>query len=570
MAVSEFATLRAQIARQLQDPDHDYWTADELDDYINEGQKQFAEQTRCLRGETVISTKENIETYNFPADYLQLLRMEDDNGASLVLSDWRNLQERYGTKYRDATGDPTTIYSDLDGHGQFRFYPRPSSSIEQSAATVSPEFVWWKNLDDPTTILSVIHASNLIYFCSYNLVASWNIDSGVYTVISTAATADVFDYHVDGNTVYFVNGTSSIYKLLDEVLSVEAVSAGHTFTTIAGGNGYLWLGDAVFPRLVRYLISDSSETVITLDGGAEYITTMSYSSESGLLAVTSGIVVYTGDKDDTDLSSLYTAPAAIHDLYVNVDGDIFHVSVGASFGVYKNNVLLINDYSGTRRKFYFENDNLYLTSWSLTASLGPVILLDLTNGTSSEPFSSSLYDSSFSGQFGYVYHEGRIFTVALFLTAFASGRGGMFQNSDYQLIEWTSDLGELVYADDDGDGTAETFTQDNGGITDVGDSVNIAVLIGDNGVIRNIYPDADAFRIFYIRRPAADRLEIENIEALKWYALWMAYMRDGDNQNLAKADSFFRLYEREQNKDAERVARAFLRGTPARPVPYYF
>jgi len=145
MTVAAFSGLRDRVAQQVEDPDLQYYSADEIDGYLAEAQRRYARRTKCLRGETVLARRENTQTYTMPDDYLEFLRMEDDEGGEVLPCSWRDLYERYGSDFRDTTGDPRYVYADLDGAGGFRFYPDPGESL--LATPTEPTTVFGSPLD---------------------------------------------------------------------------------------------------------------------------------------------------------------------------------------------------------------------------------------------------------------------------------------------------------------------------------------------------------------------------------------------------------------------------------------
>ena len=121
----------------LQDEAGSYWPQEDLERYFDEGQLEFCIDARPLRGEAPILSRENLVVHNLPEDLLDIIRLERDDGVKLCPTSSGELEDVKGGAWRDNTGDPTHFYMDLDGEGQFRLYPRPTTDFHSNSVAFS-------------------------------------------------------------------------------------------------------------------------------------------------------------------------------------------------------------------------------------------------------------------------------------------------------------------------------------------------------------------------------------------------------------------------------------------------
>lgn len=155
MPVSAFEKIRNRIREEItRDLDGDYWSDDLLDGFIDEGQLQYCRRSRSLRKQSPIILRENLESYTAPDDCYEITRIETSAGRLIepistselqdivgegssrdVKSNW--MSTRGGVDWREQAGDPQYWYQDLDGRQHFRFYPRPSPTIDTAPTEFS-------------------------------------------------------------------------------------------------------------------------------------------------------------------------------------------------------------------------------------------------------------------------------------------------------------------------------------------------------------------------------------------------------------------------------------------------
>lgn len=121
--------ILTRIRNITTDVDGHYWTDTELKLLIDDAQEEYCRETRSLRSEAPLTTRENSEIYNLPLDCYEVLRLERADGHVLkhVTSD--HLQRIYGSHFRSCKGEPCYFYQDLDNEDQLRFFPSPSLDI---------------------------------------------------------------------------------------------------------------------------------------------------------------------------------------------------------------------------------------------------------------------------------------------------------------------------------------------------------------------------------------------------------------------------------------------------------
>jgi len=139
MPVDQFEKVFVQVRRTVDDPDGIRWPDEVLRDYINEGQLEYCRESKTLRAEGALLSRENFEIYTLPDDLYETIRIERRDGLPLVKTSSTDLANRFGSLFRDSDGDPTHYYQDLDGPRQLRFWPRPADDIRAGFVTFDSE-----------------------------------------------------------------------------------------------------------------------------------------------------------------------------------------------------------------------------------------------------------------------------------------------------------------------------------------------------------------------------------------------------------------------------------------------
>jgi len=136
MASAAFATLRAKVQTQLQDTGGSYWTETEIDQYVNDGQLDYCKRTRCYRKFVRTFAHTDNLYYDFPDDFIAPIRFEDEENIPFAYATGDELARVNGSTYRTTEGTPEAVYSDLDGFGTYRFYPKRSDQAMPDPETL--------------------------------------------------------------------------------------------------------------------------------------------------------------------------------------------------------------------------------------------------------------------------------------------------------------------------------------------------------------------------------------------------------------------------------------------------
>lgn len=98
------------------------WSDAELDEFINEAQREYAVQSRAFSGafEAVAGRH---GTFKCPPDFIEPIRFIGTDGYSRPLISWKHAEENYGD-FRKAPGtDVRAIITDFDSFGTLRVFP---------------------------------------------------------------------------------------------------------------------------------------------------------------------------------------------------------------------------------------------------------------------------------------------------------------------------------------------------------------------------------------------------------------------------------------------------------------
>ncbi len=580
MAASEFSTLRASIARSFQDDDYDLFSEDDLDDLINEAQRDYAERTKALRSESVISSKENIEQYNFPADYLEFIRMEDDDGGKIIPKGWEWLEETYGEKYRDATGDPIYLYSDLDGDGQFRFYPRPDPTIED-AGTVFDAHLFQRINCPVTGDVHGIHAHSgrtFVMDVTYIHVFTGTPDARNYTKsiahgITLAGpvsmiVAEQSSVVSEDTLVWCEWGGSDIYKT---TIEGEATSTFGTSTSTANmlpcinteGAPYIYwnTGSAIAYSSISSwsaltlaavqceqaieinLVSDSNSGKLLAacgpDGiyritatGAAQVSTV---NTSGIARIDSGL-----DTSGVYLSCLYNSEDRLA-AYDTLDDTVSNYIASCTTAL---------------RSFLWASNNMLY--WGRDdVEVSALQRVDLDGNTT--PITGSGVAPVFYYSNSRILGRTTAIEGVLFLT---------YGNNDTtfeDIVRSTNnEVGAVVYIEGD------SFESEAGAIYDIGDADNLIVFDGEVGAITQAFESATAYSLWYVRYPDTDLLQISDALALECYVLSRLWGMDSEVKSLTQAQLCWSQYMRRIAREQSRRAKGYLGSGLPRPVSYYF
>jgi len=113
-----------RVRRRVRDFKHFTWAEDEVRDYINDGYREFAMLTHCLKkhGQIIISTDTSL--YDVPSDNLMIYRAEWD-GKVCPIRTTEEMDKIYGGHdWRNTEGENIMyVIQDGEGYPQIRIYP---------------------------------------------------------------------------------------------------------------------------------------------------------------------------------------------------------------------------------------------------------------------------------------------------------------------------------------------------------------------------------------------------------------------------------------------------------------
>jgi len=548
-----FDNLIAQVRTQLQDAEGNYWTDEEITQYLDEGQLEYCRKARSLRGEAPITRRENQDVYTLPEDCLEILRIEDSEGIEIrrISSDlaeraYSNFRSRTGSTAASGSTDVRFGYSDLDGFGKIRFYPRPNPSIEETGVSIVAEedtsvyigqfgglLGGYKVTDD---LLIVLDSNTLRTYnssweqladtsYSVGVSASSNVHKtlnsiGVMVCEQGAFTGDT--YLIDPNngaSFLFHNGTISDYiqcqfpsERTDASVVVQRFTAANQYeigTTVLPIYTFVSteiLGANFYTRIVQnpfgsgyYAILDTGD-VYLLDSTGVQSSTLYSGSDSAVMASAGGRLFY--DRNG--------------DLYV------YNGSVSVDTGID------LTAYSTTHERVYADDD------------VNPTLLYVLTNATTVGVYSfddySLLYEVTIGNSGDIVQFAGDTLKVGAGISAIVD-----------------PNVGAVVDIDD------LAFDGEAGAVVDIESSDNEDVIVFESefGVIESIVQDSVGMHLHYVRSPIDGVVEVNEPLALVHYALYKCYEKDGDQDNLNRALYHEGRWRKILERDIRRVANGF-------------
>lgn len=563
MAVAAFSEIRTNVRRSLADTGGDLYTDDQLDSLINDAQRDYAEQTLCLRGESVITARENIETYDFPADFLRFTRMESEAGVEILAKHWQWVLENYGENFRSTTGDPECIYSDLDNPRQFRFYPRPASDVRETAVTGTLQYMSVLNAKCGT-VYGMTASTGMIILIDETYIHVFEEELSDLELVKSIA---------HGQTVNSVVGAILVRKPEDTTYYAEdTIVWTHDTkvykTTVAGGTTTEFGTSASAITCLCGVIGQTTNSVST----RKYII---YTNAAGIVSTPSDAFL-----ENTELAGItglqatpsYAYPNAYCGIACGSDG-AYQVacSVAGNLSVmqyweentqgivstpdgyfYTTSAGLVKDGSETELSddaaaatpIFWDGSALYVEGGGVSYR-GGLLKLD-TAGTVLNHFRAKGY------QVNPTYSTG----TAL------NGFAYLADSADIWATD--TDLGAVFYIDD------ATFLPEEGAVVDITDDDAIMVIESEYGAITQLFSDTTAFRFWYARTPTEDELEIEDRRALEYYVLKEAFLDDTDLRNATKAAVFEKKYDLRVTERKAQDHRGNLSGMMKRPKQYWF
>ncbi len=564
MAVNAFTTIRSAIAKDLQDSTYTYWTEDEIDAWINEAQRDYAFHAKCLKAQTVISAKENIETYNFPNDYLEFIRMEDESGNDIVPTSWKSLLEEYGNNYRATTGTPENIYADLDGEGQFRFYPRPTTAIDSTPTAMTPYALQEMNWTGGY-IYGMYSAYGIIYVVDATYIYVYEGEVSALTLQKRIAHGQT----ITGNVVRMV-----IASPLDRTV----ITTPTLFWTI-GTKMYT----TVLNTGVTTLFGTASATIQAMGGfgnggRSDYL---SYAITGGIASTPSDSFSETIEVVTTVYQMTYYQGTGDGTVYAACDTKLYSIAPGGTpaeitiSGVTSFKGVCANEVDGL---LYVRNSSGGITSYNCVTGVVTALTTENIIAAASELVFDGTYIwgyktalsitqvSHSDGSYRSFVETSASSSGVSTLDYAACGNDGIFYwaGSIISILSSDNEVGDVVYYG----GTISAI--ESGIFADYEDTDNVIVFESDEGAVTTVYESSTAYPLWYARYPREDELEITNTKALKYYVMWKAYLRDGDTQNMPKAKLNFQLYQDQLGDAFQTRSKGYLSGNQTRPKVNFY
>ncbi len=592
MAMPTFDEVLTRARRQLQDTgDNPRWTDDELSGWIDDGQRHYVEETGVLRSQAPISVKENEDVYTWPEDCMRVIRIENNERYEVTPTTSGELQRREGGKYREVEGTPQEYYSDLDGPGSFRFYPKADPSFE---------------------------ADNVDFAENETVLRDLSIGLGE-------------DLHaVDRDDAYlYLLGTDYIHKVKIETWSIESQTAhgitlGVTFQRprfikkVPDAEVVVWAENTTIRKTTLGGATTSLETIVNdaIGGISPFIGDNYMFWETNTLGTTK--VCYVADYTSAGSKSALSTVTFFHQAVVNDAPTLtesgwstakWYAACGSS-GIYK-----ITSTGGTETQV--SSDTCYgIASAKVVAhptdtkAQSKRCYLNMA-GTLSYieiglNYESSITDTDYTdlpSTYGTLYANEGTGTIW-----YEEGQLNIKKlNSDYDEVEqsWfieqiavaASGLGALVGAvvtneDDmfvifplpysrswlmttDEDAGVVCWIDDNVAPEDTGLLVNynetddVVTFTRETGVVTSAFDATDIAQVFYVREPLEGLHEIDDDEALAAYACAKALEIESDSENMQRSLIWLEKFTRRMNRAKRGQSRLWTKSHQKNKTNYY-
>ena len=579
MSVTAFKEIRDRARIQLQDLDGNYWSDDELDDYINRGQREYVERSRCLTGRQIYFRRAYGNAFNLPDDYLRLIKMVDENDTPLVPVASNDIPYNLS---KNQTGQPVYVTTDFVRDGFFRLYPIPEDISEPIAfeSVFETYEVDNSNLDQNNKAYDL--GDNIVIIGSQRIEYFNKATGKVFLIDDTLASTKYSTQ--DGNAVYVMEYSvpnAKIYRIDQNMIMTDyyelqynygpenectvydfdmtdGIAAMAVMFDEAPINGNLEINhryilicdtDINRPKSFKYYKYIDAEF---LSGSLNCLVKIKkYDDDFYVWGILNNSFVPKGQRYKFDFTDLESQTVFEID---PESGASFTFSFGNSeWAVTKNKQI---EFFEDAEQVYFVSDYGYFFKAGTEQQITPpadlancIIPYDETN--------FHLPAKEFSGQYKF-----NIETLEFTQQVFESRRtnwiswvlggdspyffvGGYFISSQiYAIFNTNPELGVVRYWE------GKTFDSEDGAIVDDG----FYNQEGETGAVIEAVENDSSYLMVYSRYPKENVLEV-NSEALRAYCLYLAYMKDDDNQNISKAQFYLQEFNdyvaREVKKRAE-------------------
>jgi hypothetical protein len=530
----EFESLIDNTLQTLGDPDGNYWSRDEIARYLNEGQLDFVQRTQCLRGQSPLLAREDSDTYTLPEDCLKILRVEGKKGTVIQPTTADRLGLSAFNIDKSATNnDPTHYFSDLVGEGLVQFYPRPSSSLVAS------------RIDFTTACLQPAILQTLGY------VRAITAANGSLFAIDDTYVYEFFEERLVRQVAHTITSWGSTTHL--------KVVPKHSLSGTYGGMIIIGTGTRMVLIEEDDTVNEDASLPETVDGMAEVPTASGffYWSGGGKIYETDFLLVLHTNKGTYDPIKGSEAYSTVSSLGIWVH-DVYFVSAGGLFRILNRTITneisdnfsaIAHDGAGT---FYIQ-DATKIKTWSIGGSLSTT---SLTSRNVKALMGYSEGRLWFWDQFFYVVELQGTTEKAVCYAPYDAGNndrenaalnGTIYTvTSDdppdsliYQMGKLVDDCGAIVDID------SLAFDGQQGFVTDLtGTEITNVDVMSEPGIVTEIVDADEVARVFYVRHPMKNEVEIQDPSALEFYAVFRAYRKDAERIDLMKAEQNHRDYMR--------------------------
>lgn len=161
----EYSDIISVVRKELNDPNGNRWSDEELKDYSNVAQRRYVISSLCLDGTQDYVGDSNLQGfYRLPDDFLDVIRFTVPEGNNIELVSFDTLDYRYTGNFLYSTTkqSPLSFCLDFGSWNEIRFYPNPESGVAIGT-------LHYKRLpkDD------IIEVDNLDALSSYVLFLAW-------------------------------------------------------------------------------------------------------------------------------------------------------------------------------------------------------------------------------------------------------------------------------------------------------------------------------------------------------------------------------------------------------------
>ena len=554
MNTIEFEELIDQTLSTLGDSvEGSYWSRDEIARYLNEGQRDFVRRTQSLRGHSPIMAREDSDTYTLPEDCAEILRVEGTDGTQIQ----GTTSSQLGASVSDLqaqSGNPQYFYSDLVGSGFLQFWPRPDTDlvatpVQVKSSCLQPAPV--QTLDYARAItagngkLFVVDDTYLYEFFEESLVrkvahtiSSWGTTTHLKVVANHSLSLQ------RGKVIILSGASASVINTDDSVVTKVLPVAVDGLAEVHTGSGYFfWSGGGkIYSQDINLVLSSVDEgTYSPILGSVTYSYVSSgiwvhdayFVSDTGLYRIRDSAI--TQEIADNNFSGIVFDGATF---YIQDATKLKTWTVGGSLSTTSLTSRLVAGLLGYSEGRLWFKDTLF----------NVVELVGTTETVCYAPYDAGIRDFENAALNGTIYS---FFSYSSPVTLI------------YQMGYLTEECGAIVTIDD------IDFDGDEGAVVDISGTLTEVDFNDEYGAVTTIVSAEKLAEIWYIRWPKPGHVEIEEPEALEFYAAYRAYRKDADRVDLMKAEANFRDYKTRVGR-ANRIAKDNFSRTQSSRTNRYF